>query len=106
MPQATLALICCNQKINGKKCCAIAEAEAMHAYMRQVLLEKQDRIPAGRRIKAVKTGCLGECATGPNILISPDNVWYTYHSKADIDEIVESHLIAGKSVERLRKLNV
>ena len=30
----------------------------------------------------------------------PEGVWYTYVDKSDIDEIVDSHLVNGKIVER------
>ena len=35
-------------------------------------------------------------------VVYPEAVWYTYVDSADIDEIVDSHLLGGKPVERLR----
>jgi (2Fe-2S) ferredoxin len=32
---------------------------------------------------------------------APEGTWYTYVDEQDIDEIVDSHLVAGKVVERL-----
>jgi (2Fe-2S) ferredoxin len=29
-------------------------------------------------------------------------VWYGYVTEADVDEIIESHIVGGKPVERLR----
>jgi (2Fe-2S) ferredoxin len=34
-------------------------------------------------------------------VVYPEGVWYSYVDKADIDEIVESHLKNGQVVERL-----
>ena len=34
-------------------------------------------------------------------VVYPEAVWYTFVDKADIDEIVDSHLKQGKIVERL-----
>ena len=34
-------------------------------------------------------------------VVYPEATWYTYVDKDDIDEIVQSHLKDGKSVERL-----
>jgi len=34
-------------------------------------------------------------------VVYPDATWYTYVDEADIDEIVESHLVRGEIVERL-----
>jgi len=48
--------------------------------------------------------CLDRCELGPTMVIYPEGIWYRYRSTADIDEIIESHLIAGKPVERLMLL--
>jgi (2Fe-2S) ferredoxin len=34
--------------------------------------------------------------------VYPEAVWYTYVDKADIDEIIQEHLVNGRVVERLR----
>jgi (2Fe-2S) ferredoxin len=36
------------------------------------------------------------------IVVYPDNVWYAGVQAADLDEIVQSHILGGKPVERLR----
>jgi (2Fe-2S) ferredoxin len=36
------------------------------------------------------------------LVIYPDAVWYTFNSRADIDEILEEHLRHGRVVERLK----
>jgi (2Fe-2S) ferredoxin len=46
-------------------------------------------------------GCLDRCEYGPNMVIYPEGVWYTFKSQADIDEILETHLKNGGRVERL-----
>ena len=47
-------------------------------------------------------GCLGRCDDGPVLVVYPDNVWYTYIDKEDIDDIIDNHLLHGRIVERLR----
>ena len=49
-----------------------------------------------------KAGCLDRCALGPVMVIYPEGVWYHYATREDVDEILESHLIGGTIVERLR----
>lgn len=53
------------------------------------------------KFRVSKTGCLGRCSSGPGIVIYPEGVWYTYASTEDIDEIIHSHLVEGKTVSRL-----
>jgi (2Fe-2S) ferredoxin len=45
--------------------------------------------------------CLGRCEHGPVVVVYPDDIWYQYIDEEDVDEIIESHLIGGKIVERL-----
>lgn len=47
------------------------------------------------------TGCFGICEKGPIAVIYPDNIWYGSLNADDVDEIVESHIINGKIVEKL-----
>jgi len=49
-----------------------------------------------------KAGCLGRCDEGPVLVVYPEGVWYTYLDEADIDEIIDEHLVGGRPVERLR----
>ena len=46
--------------------------------------------------------CLGRCAYGPVMVVYPDNVWYQYIDQDDVDEIIDSHLLNGETVERLK----
>ena len=46
--------------------------------------------------------CLGRCEYGPVMVVYPDNVWYQYIDQDDVDEIIESHLLNGETVDRLK----
>lgn len=50
---------------------------------------------------AIGTGCNGFCAAGPIAVIQPEGVFYQKLQEKDVEEIVESHLLGGKPVERL-----
>ena len=54
------------------------------------------------RVRANAAGCLDQCEHGPTVVVYPDGVWYGFVTAADVDEIVESHIIGGQPVERLR----
>ena len=36
------------------------------------------------------------------LVVYPEGIWYTYVDTNDIDEIIDSHLVGGKIVERLK----
>jgi len=55
-----------------------------------------------RMVRANGAGCLDACATGPTVVVYPEGVWYGGVSVADVNEIIESHIVNGVPVERLR----
>jgi len=54
------------------------------------------------RVRVNQAGCLDRCEQGPVCVVYPEGVWYTYVDETDVDEIIESHLLGGKPVERLK----
>ena len=44
----------------------------------------------------------GAPGTALDFVVYPEGVWYTAVDKHDIEEIIQSHLIAGKVVRRLQ----
>jgi len=54
------------------------------------------------KVRINNAGCLDRCDEGPVIVVYPDEVWYTYVDKEDVDEIINEHLIHGRTVERLK----
>jgi len=52
-------------------------------------------------IRINKSGCFSQCGNGPMIVVYPEDVWYAGVRAEDLEEIVQSHLIGEKPVERL-----
>jgi len=71
----------------------------MRNYLKQKVKGAGLAGPGGVRINTA--GCLDRCSLGPVIVIYPDDVWYTYVDREDLDEIFERHLCGGEVVERL-----
>ena len=53
------------------------------------------------KIRVNQAGCLDRCEEGPACVVYPEGTWYTYIDESDVDEIIESHLVNGKIVDRL-----
>ncbi|HEY9746721.1 MAG TPA: (2Fe-2S) ferredoxin domain-containing protein [Oculatellaceae cyanobacterium] len=49
-------------------------------------------------------GSVGLCTIGPAVLVYPEGIWYYGVSPDDVEEIVDSHIINGRPVERLMAL--
>ena len=52
-------------------------------------------------IRANTAGCLDQCEQGITVVVYPEQVWYGHVTVADVQEIVEKHLIGGEIVTRL-----
>jgi (2Fe-2S) ferredoxin len=91
---------CCNRRDPPEACCANRGAEELQAYAK-ARIKALDLAGKGR-VRVNRAGCLDRCDEGPVIVVYPEEVWYTYVDRADIDEIVDRHLVLGEVVERLR----
>lgn len=89
---------CTNVRPPGhpKGCCSEKGSEKLRNYMK---VRAKELGLAATRINSA--GCLDRCELGPTMVIYPEGVWYNYRTTADIDEILETHLIRGGRVERL-----
>ncbi|WP_423195031.1 MULTISPECIES: (2Fe-2S) ferredoxin domain-containing protein [unclassified Cupriavidus] len=90
---------CLNQRDDGRACCAAHNAQAMQEYAKKRC--KALGISGEGRVRINKAGCLDRCELGPVLVVYPEAVWYTFVDEQDIDEIIDSHLVHGKPVERL-----
>lgn len=92
--------ICTNQREDGRPCCGerTGVAAQKHAKKR---LKNLDLIGQGK-IRINQSGCLDRCEEGPVLVVYPQGTWYTYVDNDDIDDIIDTHLIGGKIVERLK----
>jgi (2Fe-2S) ferredoxin len=91
--------VCTNERPPGHRrgCCAAGGAEKLRNYLKA--RTKEFGLPATRINNA---GCLDRCELGPCLVIYPEGTWYSYRSTEDLDEILQTHMIDGGRVERLR----
>ena len=54
-----------------------------------------------KNVRVIKTGCFGLCAKGPIVIIRPEDTFYAQVTPEDCEEIIQSHIIEGKVVDRL-----
>ena len=79
-------------------CCAAKGSEEIRAALKDEIKRRGLK----GAVRANGAGCLDSCADGPSIVVYPGGVWYGHVTLADVPEIVESHLVNGRPVERLR----
>jgi (2Fe-2S) ferredoxin len=54
-----------------------------------------------QEIRANTSGCLDACEFGASVVIYPEQVWYGRVTVDDVEEIIDSHILNNKPVERL-----
>jgi (2Fe-2S) ferredoxin len=92
-------LVCTNSKPG--RCSEKGGEDVLEEFRKQVI----DR-NLSAEMYITKTGCTGQHAWGPAVIIYPEGVWYEKVSPADVAEIIESHLVNGKIVERLHNKKI
>jgi (2Fe-2S) ferredoxin len=91
--------VCTNERECGhpRGCCSGKGGEAIREALKDAA-----RARLGKRVRINSAGCLDQCEHGVTMVVYPEAVWYGFVTAADVEEIVESHLVDGRPVERLR----
>jgi len=79
----------------GTGCTSSKSPEIIETFRRII---EENKI---ENVRVIQTGCFGLCAKGPIVIIRPDDTFYAMVKPEDCEEIVKSHIIEGKVVERL-----
>ncbi len=94
------AFVCTNTRQPGHQrgCCSAKQAEQIREAMKAAVNQRGLK----GKVRVNSAGCLDQCEHGPTIVVYPEAVWYGFVTPGDVNEIVESHLVNGQPVERLR----
>ena len=91
---------CCNQRGEGESCCNSLGATEAQTYAKDRIAEL--KLKGKGKVRINKAGCMDRCDDGPVIGVYPEEVWYHYVDKEDVEEIIQEHLLNGRVVERLK----
>lgn len=90
--------ICTNQRSGGeRRSCGEQQGMDLVAAFKKSLKEKSLPI----RVRAQRAGCLDICDFGPTLAVYPEGVFYVNVQLTDVEEIIQSHIVNDKPVERL-----
>lgn len=91
--------ICENKREPGhpRGCCLDKGSSEIAAQFKKRLKE----LGLNSKIRANKAGCLDACEFGPSMVVYPEQTWYGGITINDVEEIIQSHIIGNKPVERL-----
>ncbi len=84
--------VCTNRRPDGHQrgSCAARGSEKLRDYMKARAKEL-----GIANIRVNSAGCLDRCELGPCLVIYPEGVWYRIGSPADVDAVLQTHLVEG-----------
>ena len=89
--------ICDQKKPEGLPCCAGRGSSATIEALRKEVAARG----LLDEVQITLCGSLGVCERGPNLVVYPEGVWYSGVRPEDVSELVESHFVQGRPVDRL-----
>jgi len=82
--------------VSGKTCPDQGSDEVLKELRKEI-----SELGLKKQIRINKAGCFDQCGNGPMIVVYPEAIWYAHVKPSDCKEIVQSHLLSNKPVERL-----
>ncbi len=76
--------------------CTSSKSTKIIETFRKIIEEKDIK-----NVQVIQTGCFGLCAKGPIVIIRPEDTFYAMVKVEDCKEIIETHILGGKTIERL-----
>jgi len=85
-PYVVHVFVCTNDRGGARKSCADDNSEHVKAALKRAVDEKGWK----GQVRVSASGCMGLCATGPNVMIYPQKVLFSGVSPDDIQSIVSA----------------
>jgi (2Fe-2S) ferredoxin/ubiquinone/menaquinone biosynthesis C-methylase UbiE len=89
--------VCDQKKPEGVPCCPARRSTATIEALRKEIAARG----LMDEVQITTCGSLGACERGPNLVVYPEGVWYSGVQAEDVPELVESHFVQGRVLERL-----
>jgi (2Fe-2S) ferredoxin len=84
----------------GPRCTENGEAQTLFDQLGEKF--KAAGIDKGElRVKRTRTHCFATCKSGPIMCVQPDGIWYYNVNEANLQRIIDEHLVGGRPVEEL-----
>lgn len=83
-PYACHLFVCTKSRGGERKSCGDGDTAGIKEVLKEAVAERGWK----GTVRVSDSGCLGLCETGPNIMIYPQQIWFSGVSRKDIPEIL------------------
>lgn len=87
-PYKRQIFVCTHDAKGQKECCGDHKGEEVFRLLREIA--KTRKLHPVIRVAQAK--CLGQCNTGVNIMIYPENIWLNHVNPADVPDIADKYI--------------
>ncbi len=84
----------------ARACCGSEAASSAQQHAKKRI--KALNLSGPGKVRINQAGCLDRCEQGPCLVVYPQGTWYSYVDNADIDAIIDEHVLGGQVVTRLQ----
>ena len=92
IPFQKILFVCVNKRQPHETCCSHRAAEAVAAALKARVKERG----LSRAIRVSTSGCQDLCSRGPNVMVFPDDRWYSGVTLEDVERIIRE--VTGEPV--------
>ena len=93
IPYQKSIFVCTNDRQGEKASCGDHQGEAVFRELRNIAKARGHH----PNIRVAQAKCLGQCNKGVNIMVYPDDVWFSGIKLSDVGAIADQYLPIKKS---------
>ena len=84
-PYVCHVLVCTNDRHGERKSCADGQSVQLSEQLKEAV---RQRSQLKGRVRISAAGCLGLCASGPNVILYPQAIWFSGVTPADLPHLL------------------